>query len=853
LKNDFPQKAKFLHITQILGFQEIHSRQLMKQALLIFLFALASTTLFSQDLNRKEVRLARIESPPKIDGKLDDAAWRTLEPLRDFVMFQPGNGLVERAAQRTEIFIGYDDEAVYIGAMMYDASPDSILTQLTQRDDLNGNTDWVGFFINPFNDGLNDFNFWVTAAGVQIDGRTTSEGDDLGWDVVWSSQTQINDSGWVAELKIPYRCLRFPKTRNSTWGFNSIRSIRRYREEYSWSFLDRNINNLEVQAGQLTGIQDIKAPIRLSIMPNLTGNASFYKGELESSSFNAGADIKYGITESFTLDVTLLPDFSQVAFDNQVLNLGPFENRFDENRQFFTEGVELFNKRDLFYSRRIGGAPTNITGANADSLDNVNLEFTRMLNATKISGRTGGNLGIGVLNAVTANNFIQARDPETDEEVSILTEPMTNFNIVSFEQRFRRNSSISLINTNVLRDGQFRDANVTSLMLDLADRSNQWRLFYQFANSNIFENDTRIGGFRSLAILGEEAGKFRFELGQSIISDTYDQNDLGFQTRNNRFNHWANFRYGNIQPEGAFNRYRFELTGTYRMLYDPREFEESSLRFEAFGLLRSFNAFGYQNEWAYLDRNDFYEPRYWGQKFIRPSSFWQEAWLSTDYRKVFALDARIGHWFWSDYQTQGYYFRIAPRVRVNDHLMLILDFRPNWEENDIGWVNNLNGTADSIVMGRRDIREFSTSMEARYVFTPYASLTVNFRHYWSNVRYNDYWLLQEDGLLQEFRTYPEDHNINFNTLNIDVRFSWWFAPGSEMVLLYRNTLASDGGPMDENYIYNLNESLRTPQHHMFSLRIVYFLDYNDVVRKFNHDKSKQYSQALWQGRSTARY
>lgn len=826
---------------------------MLQKAFFVILFSSCFAFIQAQNLERKEVEIKRISTSPKIDGKLDDDAWQNLIPLRDFVMFQPGNGQPERPAQKTEVFIGYDNEAVYIGAMMYDSAPDSILTQLTRRDDLNGNTDWVGFFINPFNDGLNDFNFWITAAGVQIDGRTTSEGDDLGWDVVWSSQVNINDSGWVAELKIPYRCLRFPKTNNSTWGFNSIRSIRRFREEYSWSFLDRNINNLEVQAGHLNGVHDIKSPVRLSIMPNLTGSASFHKGELESSSFNAGADIKYGLTESFTLDVTLLPDFSQVAFDNQILNLGPFENRFDENRQFFTEGVELFNKRDLFYSRRIGGAPRNITGANADSLDNVNLEFTRMLNATKISGRTGSNLGIGVLNAVTANNFITARDADSGEEVSILTEPLTNFNILSFEQRFRKNSSVSLINTNVLRDGQFRDANVTSLMVNLADKANKWRLEYQLANSNIFENDQREGGFKSLTVLREEAGKLRFEVGQNIISDTYDQNDLGFQTRNNRFNHWANVQYANIQPVGAFNRYRFELTGTYRMLYAPREYEETSIRFESFGLLRTFDAFGYQNEWAYLDRNDYFEPRFWGKKFVRPSSFWQEAWFSSDYRKVFALDANVGHWFWSDYETQGYYFRISPRVRVNDHLMLFMNFRPNWEKNDIGWVNQLDGSGDSIVMGRRDIREFTASLEGRYVFTPNASLTVNFRHYWSNVRYNDYWLLQESGRLEEFTTYDVDHNINFNTLNIDVRFSWWFAPGSEMVLLYRNTLANNGGEMDENYIYNLNESLRTPQHHTFSLRIVYFLDYNDVARKFRHDKGKQYSQALWQRGSAKRY
>ncbi len=258
--------------------------------LVLFVFSICS--LYAQNLSRKEVQITRISIPPKIDGVLDDKVWHELDPLQDFVMFQPGNGLPERQTHKTKVYVGYDDEAFYIAAQMFDSAPDSILKQLTKRDDLNGNTDWIGFFINPFNDGLNDFNFWVTAAGVQVDGRTTSEGDDLGWNVVWSSAVAINNRGWVAEVKIPYRCLRFPKTENSTWGFNSIRYIRRYREDYSCSFLDRNINYLEVQAGHFNGIHDIKSPVRLSVMSNITSSATVYKGDVESTSFNAGADIK---------------------------------------------------------------------------------------------------------------------------------------------------------------------------------------------------------------------------------------------------------------------------------------------------------------------------------------------------------------------------------------------------------------------------------------------------------------------------------------------------------------------------------------------------------------------------------
>jgi len=129
--------------------------------------------------------------------------------------------------------------------------------------------------------------------------------------------------------------------------------------------------------------------------------------------------------------MTLLPDFSQVAYDEQFVNFEAFEQRFDENRQFFTEGVNLFNKAGLFYSRRIGGNPKNFTNANLGDLENTTQSFTRMLNATKVSGTTDKNFSIGLLNALTANNYALGKD-STGAAVEILTEPMTNYNVFAW-------------------------------------------------------------------------------------------------------------------------------------------------------------------------------------------------------------------------------------------------------------------------------------------------------------------------------------------------------------------------------------------------------------------------------------
>lgn len=809
--------------------------------LVLFLFAFACSMAWAQG-PKKRYAIQMTESAPKIDGVLDDPIWAHTEIASGFRMLEPGNGPPEKPGFETEVKMAYDDQAVYFAILMKDPNPDSILTQLTQRDDYGGNNDWFGVFINPFNDGLNDFNFWVTAAGVQADSRTTGNGDDFGWTTVWKSHSRINEQGWVVELAIPYQSLRFPENGSGEWGFNMIRSIRRTRQQYSWNFIDKQITSYELQAGLLTGIKNINPPLRLSIIPNFTGSYSAVPTVEEgaegiyttSQSFNAGADIKYGLTESFTLDMTLLPDFTQVAFDRQVLNLGPFENRFDEQRQFFKEGIELFNKGNLFYSRRIGGAPKNITNTNLDELSDVSQNTTRMLNATKISGRTSSNLGIGFLNAITAPNSIQALDTVTDQNVEILTEPLTNYNVVSFDQRFNQNSSIGFVNTSVIRDGHYRDANVAALFVDLANKSNTYRWNSQFKWSNIKEN-TAINGYEAINYFSKTRGNFRFSVGEELTTDTYNQNDLGFQTRNNRFNHSLDLRYETFQPTGILNKYRFRLGADYNRLFNPNVYEQLVTNYSAFALFTTFDAIGYEGNYFPIESFDYFEPRVWGEKFRQPTGIYNEVWFSSDYRRIFALDARYGAWSWSEYDFSGQSIRIAPRVRFSDHLFVTLNFRPQWEKNNMGWVNTINQT-DSIVFGARDIEQTELSVAARYVFTKDISLEMNLRHFWTEVRYNKFFLLQEDGGLEDFPEYNGEHNINFNTLNLDLRFSWWFAPASQIVLLYRNNLLDSDQNINTSYGENLLNSFRANQDHTISLRITYFFDVNYLKKlKRRHD------------------
>ena len=784
---------------------------------------------------RKEYPISKTTTPPTIDGVLDDQCWNNLGYAMDFFMLEPGNGEPEKPGLETYVKMTYDDQAIYFAIQMNDPSPDSILTELSKRDDYKKNCDWFGVFINPFNDGQNDFNFWVTASGVQADSRTTGDGDDFGWNTVWKSEVEINDQGWVLELEIPYQSLRFPKAQNSSWGLNMIRSIRRSREQYSWNFIDKNIENRELQSGLITGMQNINPPLRLSIIPNVTASYSALPENTDperiyttSQAFNAGADIKYGLTESFTLDMTLLPDFTQVAYDEQILNLGPFENRFDEQRQFFKEGIELFNKGGLFYSRRIGGAPKNITGVSLSELDHVSQNTTRMLNATKVSGRTGGNLGIGVLNAITEANYAVANDD--GKEVSVLTEPFTNYNVISFDQRFNRNSSVSFVNTNVWREGHYRDANVSSVFLSLANKANSYRYDGVFKYSSIAEEKTTTG-FETENSISRTKGNLRFLLGQNVISDTYNQNDLGFQTRNNRFNHYGNISYQTFRPTGIFNKYRIRLSGNYNRLYNPNVYENFWLTADVFFLFRTFDAVGATTTFSPVESYDYYEPRVWGKQFLRPANITQTLWYSSDYRRKLAVDARVVYWQWNNtYDYRGFKFRLAPRYRFNDHFTMSLEYKPEWQQNNIGWVNTVNDNPDSIVFGMRDLMQQELQLNASYAFNEDISLELRFRHFWTYVDYQSYHLLLEDGSLLPYEEYPTDHDINFNTLNFDLRFSWWYAPASQIVILYRNNLISSDGDVRPYYLDNLYYALRSNQDHTLSLRITYFLDINYLTK-----------------------
>jgi hypothetical protein len=429
----------------------------------------------------KSVSARRTTSAPKIDGVIDESVWVDVPIATDFIESRPQPGRLEARDKRTEVKFLYDDNAIYVAARMF-CNPDSIARELVSRDRV-GSADFIGVVFDTYLDKINANGFYVTAAGSQFDAKYSPVGDeDENWNAVWESSIKIDEKGWTAEFRIPYSALRFSSKDIQSWGLNIVRKRFMENVQTFWNFVDPKVNGFINQAGVLNGFERIEAPLRLSFSPYVSSLISHYPYNTAgvkntTASLNGGMDLKYGINNSFTLDMTLIPDFGQVQSDSRILNLTPFEVKFDENRSFFTEGTELFNKGDLFYSRRIGASPSYFKDVNS-KLENGEIvikspQESKVLNATKVSGRTAGGLGIGVFNAITNTMYAEVEDP-SGKRRSIESQPLTNYNVFVLDQSLKHNSSVSVINTNVLREGSTYDANVSAFLFTVNDKDNAY-------------------------------------------------------------------------------------------------------------------------------------------------------------------------------------------------------------------------------------------------------------------------------------------------------------------------------------------------------------------------------------------
>lgn len=796
---------------------------------------------------KKQIEAVRTAKAPRIDGLLDDASWGMAPVASDFIIYIPFNG--RPANQRTEVKVLYDDVALYIGAFMLDPNPDSIFVELGERDaDRMLNADNFSVELSPYNDGVNGFRFKVSSSGVQSDSRI--ELFDFGgggpgrdsWDAVWESKVSINDKGWIAELKIPYSALRFPKESIQTWGINFWREVRRSREQSSWNFVNRDIGSTINHLGELARISDIKPPLRLSLTPYISGYLEKTSDQSSVLSYNGGMDVKLGLNESFTIDATLVPDFGQVQSDDQVLNLTPYEVRYNEKRPFFMEGTELFSKGEIFYSRRIGARPKMYDEAYENLGENeivtLNPQEASLINATKLSGRTRGGLGIGVFNAMTNAMHAIVEDTLTGTTRNVKTEPFTNFNMIVLDQNLKNNSYVSLMNTNVMRnyarDEKYYTANVTGTDFLIRSKSRLYSISGRAAISQKYYDsiDSKFG-HSYLMRLGKTGGAFRAEYTLNGSSKTFDPNDMGYLRRNNEFENELQLSYNINKPFWKLNSLRNSIQINHAMLYSPRVFTQTVVSAMTFATFRKFWNISLRAEYSPYGLNDYYEPRTDGRYYHEGRELQTSFSYDSNRNRTFFIGTRIFYTkIWSDYDQRSMMFSVNPGIRLTDKISVNHQFMYNQSANDIGYVNS---NEDEIYFGKRNNNTITNTLSTGYIFTANSYITFRLRQYWASADYtNDFYLLRMDGSLDSNTGYTGNHDSNFNSFNIDMFYNWRFAPGSDVTIAWKNSIYSSGDVVFNNMKDNLEYLFDSPQTNSLSIKILYYLDYQYLKkRKFN--------------------
>ncbi len=802
----------------------------------------------SNGQDARSLAALRMDEAITVDGALDESSWKNAVAATDFIIYSPYNGVPSRF--RTEVRVLYDDDALYIGAMMYDDHPDSIFTGLGQRDAGDINADHFYVEISPFNDGLNGEMFKVSASNVQIDNKLTTgdswEHHDT-WDAVWNSRTQIGADGWSAELMIPYSALRFSKSSSQVWGVNFWREVRRIRETSSWNFVTREFGGTIAHMGELTGIADIRPPLRLSLVPYVSGYLEHgTEQQGVGTSWNGGLDLKLGLSESFTLDATLIPDFGQVQSDDRVLNLTPYEVKYNEKRPFFMEGTELFNRGDIFYSRRIGGTP-HLMGEVHDMarpgeiLANNPAEVS-LINATKVSGRTRGGLGIGVFNAVTSGMYAELRDTVTGATRRVMTEPLTNYNMVVLDQTLNNDSYVSLANTYVIRaaekDEQFYTANVTAAEALLKTRNRLYSASAAAALSQKYYSAAETGLGHSVSLnIGKTGGKFRADYNFSAVSDSYDPNDMGYLRRNNELEHSLDFSYNTYEPRGSIMTTRSSVDMNYDQLYNPRAFTSASVSLSEMIILMNYWSFSVDMQFTPWGEDDYFEPRTrdMSKFYHRPAAFEAGFRGDTDKSKKLYAELQGGYYrAWSEYGQHGFAWSLQAECKVNRRFSLEYSLGMERMFNDIGYV--MTDPAEMTIFGRRDIKTVTNTLSGAFIFSASSYLTLRARHYWSAADYDEsYFELLDDGSLTRLLTPDIVHNsdVNTNFLNVDLVYTWRFAPGSELSLVWKNAIYSEGSVIVSDALSNFTDMLSMPQTNSISLKILYYLDYHNFRKLFS--------------------
>ncbi|MCY3714266.1 MAG: DUF5916 domain-containing protein [Gemmatimonadetes bacterium] len=698
-----------------------------------------------------------------IDGRLDETAWAAAIPATRFVQREPVEGA--EPGEATEVRILYDDGAVYIGARMYDDHPDQIGRQLVRRDE-RGAFDLFSVSIDPNNDRLTGYQFRVSAAGAQRDAYLYDDvRQDDAWDAVWESGVTIDDQGWVAEMRIPLSQIRYePRNEPQTWGVNFMRRRLAANESIDFALQSRLRHGRVSVLGRLNGLVLPSGASRLEIRPYVLGSARTARAEqgnpfFDGSDFSGrgGFGLRYGLSPSYHLILTVNPDFGQVEVDPAVINLSAFETFFREQRPFFVLDAQEFEfglsgRDELYYSRRIGRQPRGGTPDDADFAD-IPTE-TSILGAAKITGRSPGGVSIGALAAVTGRESGKAHSISDGRIREFTVEPRAEFGVFRIRKDYRSGASQvgavgSLVHRALPDDGAFDylTSEAFSGGVDFEHnwggaRSRDWAVYGYLAGSRVqgspealtriqrssnhyFQRPdatrlavdstaTSMNGYNwRLQFARRDAEHWTGALWFAQISPGFEINDLGFSRSGERLDGGARIEYQHITPGRYLRNYRFNFFTFYNFrheaLDDPWAWSSWRNNYKN-GRFWAGADFELNNNWdVFLGSS--YSPTQFSDTRTRggpvmedPGSYSFDIGVGTDRRKRISLETELDY---ENYQRGGHEWGAEVEATIRPTPNWELEVSPNfsWERNAAQYVT------------RTDALPFAPTYGSRYVFS----------------------------------------------------------------------------------------------------------------------------------------
>ncbi len=454
----------------------------------------------------------------------------------------------------------------------------------------------------------------------------------------------------------------------------------------------------------------------------------------------------------------------------------------------------------------------------------------QLINSTKLTGRSSNGLAVGFLSATSVEQFATVNDTLNNIERKVSTQPVTHYGVLVVDQALKNNSYISFINTHVSYfEEQYKLANVVGTDFKLSNASGGHTLWFKSGYSYLDKTSKSTGAFYDYTF-AKTKGQFRYAFDQKLRSKEYDCRDLGYLDERNHLNNSFRLQYNYYVPKYFFLNWYNSITFANNYHFKPFAYSMFEIYFESSMTLKNNTNIGIYFGATPIPKYDFNEPRVDGWKYQEPTAgYFGGNYTSNKSRKVWVF---VDSWYWqaSEYDRFTYHFAVRPTFNASDKLKFAFEVDFERGVNHLGWVEN-NAAADTIIFGRRVYKNVTSILETMYLFTANSSLKLRGRYYWSGVEYKQFYILKEDGTMNPNQPFLEGRDMNYTTFNIDLTYTWRFAPGSELSLMWKNAITGDDNVVAEDYRSNFKTLWDNTQLNTLSFRVLYYLDYNYLHKK----------------------